>query len=118
MENKRSVLVIEDFTAVRESLCSILESDGFEVIGCEDGVSALAAASEKHFHIIITDYRMPNISGIDVTKRLRRRFPVSLIIGVSSDDMTTDFLMAGADAFILKPYQYRELQKIIRPKRQ
>lgn len=116
MEVKRSVLVIEDIPPVREALCSILESDGFEVSGCGDGTSALAAAAEKDFQIIITDYRMPNMNGVDVAKELRRRFPLSVIIGLSSDDKSNDFLTAGADAFLSKPYRYGDLVNIINSK--
>lgn len=117
MERKKKVLVIEDILSVREALCAILESDGFEVFGCDDGTSALAVAAENDFHIIITDYRMPNMNGVDVTKHLRMRFPLSLIIGISSDEKREDFLLAGADDFLLKPYRYNDLLKVINGKR-
>ncbi len=109
MEDKRTVLVIEDLLPVRELLCDMLEASGFEVRGCEDGASALDAAAESDFHVIITDYRMPNMTGVDVAKRLRMRFPASIIIGVSSDDKREEFLAAGANAFLLKPYRYGDL---------
>ncbi len=109
MEGKRTVLVIDDTLLVRECLCHALEADGFEVCECEDGPSALAVAAENDFHIIITDYRMPNMNGVEVTKHLRLRFPAAIIIGVSSDDKRADFLAAGADAFLLKPYAYDNL---------
>jgi DNA-binding response OmpR family regulator len=117
MEGKRTVLVIEDTLLLRESLCAVLQTDGFEVRGCEDGTSALNAAAENDFHVIITDYRMPNMNGVDVTKHLRLRFPVAIIIGVSSDDKRTDFLAAGADVFLLKPYRYGDLLTLINAKR-
>ncbi len=113
MEDKRSVLVIDDALLARETLCAVLESIGFEVHGCEDGASALEAASKNDFHVIITDYRMPHMNGVAVTRRLRRRFPAAVIIGVSSDDEKNDFLAAGADAFLLKPYRYRDLLTLI-----
>ncbi len=113
MERKKKVLVIEDVLPVRETLCTILESDGFEVFGCDDGTSALVAAAENDFHIIITDYRMPNMNGVDATKHLRMRFPVSIIIGLSSDEKSEEFLLAGADAFLLKPYRYNDLLNVI-----
>jgi DNA-binding response OmpR family regulator len=109
MEAKRTVLVIDDTLLIRECLCYALEADGFEVYDCEDGLSALGLAAENDFHIIITDYRMPNMNGVEVTKHLRLRFPAAIIIGVSSDDKRADFLAAGADAFLLKPYAYDNL---------
>lgn len=116
MESKKTVLVIEDTLPVRESLCTVLKSHGFEVLGCEDGASALDAAAENDFNVIITDYRMPNMNGVDATKHLRIRFPASIIIGVSSDDKRKDFLAAGADAFLLKPYRYGDLLALISAK--
>ncbi len=113
MKSRRAVLVIEDASPVREALCSVLESDGFEVSGCADGTSALVAAAEKDFHIIITDYHMPNMNGADAIKHLRKRFPLSIIIGISSDDRGEDFLLAGADAFLSKPYRYDDLANLI-----
>jgi len=118
MEGGKTVLVIEDTLLVRECLCHALKSYGFAVHGCEDGASALDAAAENDFHVIITDYRMPNMNGVDATKHLRIRFPASIIIGVSSDDKREDFLAAGADAFLLKPYRYGEILNLMNAKRQ
>jgi two-component system response regulator TctD len=113
MKNAKTVLVIEDSWEIRELLCSLLEARGFEVRCCEDGVSALEAAAETTFHVIITDYRMPNMNGIDAAKHLRMRFPASIIIGVSSDDMGKAFLAAGADAFLRKPYRTRDILSLV-----
>ncbi len=114
MDGKRTVLVIEDVDFIRDALCSVLESDGFEVVGCGDGRSALAAAAEKKFDVIITDYRMPHVTGVEVTRILRERMPGSIIIGVSSDNKQHDFLTAGANAFLLKPYVFDDLADLIR----
>ncbi len=116
MKGKRSVLVVEDNLPFREAQCNLLEADGFDVRGCGDGTSALDAATKKNFHVIITDYRMPIMNGVEVTKRLRMRFPASIIIGVSSDDLSEDFLAAGADAFLQKPYEYADLVKLMNMK--
>lgn len=117
MESTKTVLVIEDAWEIRELLCGLLEARGFEVRCCEDGVSALEAAAETTFHVIITDYRMPNMNGIDATKHLRKRFPASIIIGVSSDDIGKAFLAAGADAFLLKPYRASDILDLMTVKR-
>ena len=113
MKSTKTVLVIEDTQAIRESLCGLLETCGFAVQGCEDGESALEAAAENIFQIIITDYRMPNMNGVEVTKHLRKRFPGSIIIGVSSDDMGKAFLAAGADVFLLKPYRNADILDLV-----
>lgn len=116
MEGRKAVLVIDDVASLREALCTVLESDGFEVSGCDDGTSALAVAGEKDFHVIIIDYRMPEMNGVEATRHLRMLFPLSLIIGMSSDDKKNDFLAAGADAFLLKPYRYCDLVNLVNSK--
>jgi len=117
MKSAKTVLVIEDTWEIRELLCGLLQARGFEVRSCENGVSALEEAAETTFHIIITDYRMPKMNGIDATKHLRMRFPASTIIGVSSEDMGKAFLAAGADAFLLKPYRAKDILNLMTMKR-
>jgi CheY-like chemotaxis protein len=116
MQKKRRVLVIDDVLPVRQALCSVLESDGFEVSACDDGPSALAAVADNVFDIVITDYRMPGMNGVDVTRYLRILFPLTFIIGLSSDDKRAEFLNAGADAFLLKPYRYDVLADLLNSK--
>jgi len=113
MGGKRTVLFIEDAAPLRETLCDLLQADGFQVRGCKDGTSALDASAERDFHIIITDYSMPDMNGADVTKRLRARFPSAIIIGISLNDRRGAFLAAGADAFLEKPFEYDELVKLM-----
>ena len=113
MDGKRTVLFIDDAALLRKTLCDLLQADGFQVCGCRDGAAALDAAEKGDFHFIITDYRMPNMNGADVTRCLRSRYPASVIIGVSWEDMQKDFLAAGADAFLQKPFEYDELVKLM-----
>lgn len=113
MKDKRTVLFIEDATLLRKTLCDLLQADGFRVSGCGDGALALDAAEKNDFHFIITDYRMPSMNGVDVTRRLRGRFPEAVIIGVSWEDRQKDFLAAGADVFLQKPFEYDDLVKLM-----
>jgi CheY-like chemotaxis protein len=57
------------------------------------------------------------MNGVEVTKRLRLRFPGAVIIGVSTDDRREDFLAAGADAFLLKPFRNAELLNLVKTDR-
>jgi DNA-binding response OmpR family regulator len=113
MEGKRTVLLIEDAESLRETLCDLLQADGFHMRGFRDGASALEASAEKDFHIIIIDYSLPDMNGADVTKRLRARFPTAIIIGISLNDRSGAFLAAGANAFLQKPFEYDELVRLM-----
>ncbi len=114
MTRRKSILVIEDMAPVRELLCKVLASGGFEVTGCPDGMSALLDAAQRHYDFVITDYRMPHMSGVEITRHLRSSSPETVIIGVSVNDRREDFLGAGANAFLLKPYQYDELLSLLK----
>jgi len=90
-----------------------LTADGYDVTGCPDGASALDDAAKRRYDCVITDYRMPRMNGLEATKHLRSLFPSATIIGVSIIDRQEDFINAGADAFLLKPYQYDDLLALI-----
>jgi len=113
VKQNKKVLVIEDMAPVRDLLNKVLSSEGYTVRACEDGLRALNAASRDVFHAVITDYRLPHMNGVDVTRHLRAKLPESVIIGVSIADKGDDFLAAGANVFLLKPYAYDEILAII-----
>lgn len=116
MQDKKSALVIDNMPQIRTFLREGLESDGFDVRDCRDGAAALEGAVENDYQVVIVDYRMPGMNGVEVTKRLRRRYPAAVIIGISSEDMKKDFSQAGADYFLLKPFNYADLRKFVKAK--
>lgn len=113
MEHRHKILVIEDVEMLRHYLCEMLEYAGFTVHGCDNGTAALKAATKERFHIVIVDFRMPGMNGVEATKQLRVRFPECFIIGVSSEDKRAEFLNAGADTFLQKPYGAKEIVNLI-----
>jgi two-component system, OmpR family, alkaline phosphatase synthesis response regulator PhoP len=113
MDYKGKALVVEDSVEIREYLCEVLNVAGYAAYGCEDGAVALNVARRNEFQVIIIDYHMPNMNGADATRRLRTRFPTSLIIGASSADKQSDFLLAGADVFMKKPCRCSDILALI-----
>ena len=99
---KASVLVVDDNKIMRDLLRGILESEGYSVISCEDGPSALKLAGEKHFEIVLTDFQMPGMNGDEVVKLLRQQYPDTFIVGFSIGNKKQAFLDAGANQFISK----------------
>src|SRR5574337_171111 len=113
MRRRKKIAVIEDEAVIRNFHCALLASDGYDVCCCPDGPSALKAAERMAFDIVITDYDMPRMTGAEITRRFRELLPESIIIGVSSDDRREDFLRAGADVFLQKPYRHADLLALI-----
>lgn len=107
------VLIIDDEEHLRDMLARILTSYRLEVTTCENAVEALLQPMLHDFHYILTDCNMPGMNGIDLTKRLRERLPFTVIIGMSGNDRGIDFLLAGANDFLQKPFAPSRLAMMI-----
>lgn len=100
--SSESILVIDDDKITRDVLRALLGSEGFIVSCCEDGISAIDWIKKKSFEIVITDYKMPEMNGDEVTRVVRHHCPDAFIIGFSIDVKDQAFIRAGANVFISK----------------
>jgi len=103
-EEHNRVMIIDDDGDIRSSLVYALDSCGFPVTSCENGTEALLNSMFEEFDYFITDYDMPGMDGIALVRRLRERFPRAVIIGTSGKDLGEEFLRAGANDFLRKPF--------------
>ncbi|WP_406693625.1 sigma-54 dependent transcriptional regulator [Singulisphaera sp. Ch08] len=113
---KRRILVVDDTPLIREHLRVILEMDGFEVETASDGRSALACVRERIFHLVITDLRMPDMSGIELLTAVRAEklpFGVIVLTGHGDTQVALDVMKAGADDFVTKPYEPDHLRFLV-----
>ncbi len=113
MPEKEPVLIIDDDPMISGALSALLDADGFEVRCCADGKSALDAARERCYRVVITDYHMPGMSGTEIVRLLRVQCPYAFIIGLSAEQKGRDFLEAGANVFLNKPFRPNELMSLI-----
>jgi putative two-component system response regulator len=114
-----TVLVIEDDSANRQLLASLLAREGYTVSTAADGERGLIAALDPDLDLILLDIGLPGIDGLEVTRRLRldrraRTIPIILLTGRSSIDDMVRGLDAGADDFMSKPFKRPELLARIR----
>jgi len=82
------VLVVDDEPIILQTLSAVLESDGFVVRVAQDGFAGLKALHETQPDIIISDLRMPNMSGFEFLSIVRRRFPHIPVIAISGEYVT------------------------------
>ncbi len=116
MPEKKIILIIDDDKGVRTFLREFFRLYDFEAYSVNNGISALNILEKKHFDIIIIDYSMPEMNGIELTKLVKSLYPHSLIIGISANCDGENFLKAGANAFLSKPLQLQELLSVCQSK--
>ncbi|MCP5323924.1 MAG: phosphate regulon transcriptional regulator PhoB [Rhodobacteraceae bacterium] len=114
-----NVLVVEDEAAQREILAYNLEAEGFRVRIARDGEEAMTMISEEMPDIVVLDWMMPNVSGIEVCRRLRARsetkaVPIIMLSARSEEFDRVRGLETGADDYVVKPYSVMELMARIR----
>ena len=113
------ILLVEDEPAQREILAYNLESEGFDVRRAENGEEAILLVAEALPDLIILDWMMPLLSGIEVCRQLKtredtRNIPVIMLSARSEEVDTVRGLETGADDYVVKPYSMRELMARVR----
>lgn len=114
-----SVLVVEDEPSQREVLAYNLEAEGFSVIRAEDGDEALLLVDEQAPDVIVLDWMLPGVSGIEVCRRLKsrsetREVPIIMLSARSEEVDRVRGLETGADDYVVKPYSLVELMARVR----
>ena len=111
---KAQVLVVEDEPAQREVLTYNLEKEGFVVRSAANGEEALLMIAEAPPDLVILDWMMPRLCGIEVCRQLKsrddtRQIPIIMLSARSEDVDTVRGLETGADDYVVKPYSVSEL---------
>ncbi len=110
------VLVVDDDTALAEMIGIVLRAEGFEPTFCADGALAVAAFHASNPDLVLLDLMLPGMNGIEVCSRIREDSGVPIIMLTAKSD-TTDVvkgLESGADDYIVKPFNPKELVARIR----
>jgi DNA-binding response OmpR family regulator len=111
------VLIAEDDATMRSGLIEILEGEGYDVVAAADGAAALARWAEDRADFVLLDIMMPERSGYDVCREIRRRDQDVPIVFLSAKNEEIDKVLGlelGADDFIMKPFGMRELVARVR----
>jgi two-component system, chemotaxis family, chemotaxis protein CheY len=105
----RNCLVVDDSRVIRKVACRILQDLEFHTEEAEDGLTALSACRSKMPELILLDWNMPNMNGIEFLKTLRKEcagdYPVVVFCTTENDIAhITEALGAGANEYIMKPF--------------
>jgi two-component system chemotaxis response regulator CheY len=113
------ILVVDDFTTMRKVLCNLLKQGGYEnIVEAEDGVSALQIIKTQKIDFIISDWNMPNMTGLDLLKTVRADKEVSetpflMVTAETIPERVISAVNAGVSSYIVKPFTAEALNEKI-----
>ncbi len=111
------ILVVEDEAKLAQFVELELKYEGYEVTIANDGLSGLTKARDNNYDLILLDWMLPGISGLEICKRLRQTgSKIPIILLTAKDDISDRVagLDAGADDYIVKPFSLEELLARVR----
>lgn len=116
---EETILIVDDEPAIREMIATTLELADFRVLEAENALQAHQQVVDGRPDLVLLDWMLPGISGIELTRRLKRdegtrEIPVILLTAKSEEDNKILGLDVGADDYVTKPFSTRELLSRIR----
>lgn len=111
----KTILIAEDSASVRKFISLSLKMLGYELIIAEDGMDALEKLPLQKVDLVITDLNMPNIDGYKLIRTIRQNedyqdLPIIILSSLSSDEDVEEGLNAGANSYLIKPFNTRKIQ--------
>ncbi len=113
---KKRILVIEDDAEMRRLLRDFIQEAGYEAQSVENGSAAFIRTARESFDLILTDIRMPGLSGLEILpglKKLQPHAPIIVITAFGSEEVHQRALERGAHAYMEKPIYLDELKRLI-----
>ena len=111
-----SILVVDDELLIRDLLYDFFQGQGWNITVAASGVKALKFLSEKEFDVVLTDLKMPEMGGIELTNQLREShpdLPVVIMTGYPSLETAIDAIRCKVADYIVKPFNINKLYKSV-----
>ena len=111
VEFKKTILIVDDEKMILNLLAHNLEKEGYNVIEATDGLEAINIDQEKKIDLILLDVMLPRLDGLSVCKRVKNMLNIPILMVTAKDDELDKILglELGADDYITKPFNIREL---------
>ncbi|MBI5931671.1 MAG: response regulator transcription factor [Chloroflexi bacterium] len=110
------ILVVDDEGAIRYSVTKTLERVGYQVMTASSGEEALDIMAQNDFDVVVTDIRMPGISGVDLLARIKEQSPDAIVIlmtGYASLGTAVESLRLGAHDYLIKPSTSEDIRESV-----
>lgn len=114
---RRTILIVDDEPEMRALFERILSSEDADLLGAGTGAEALAIARRTRLDLVILDVKLPDVSGTEVLRRLRKRddgLPVIMVTSYGSADTVRTSMRLGAFEYVTKPFDVQEIRRIVR----
>ena len=115
-EQRLSALLVEDDPAISELVRMGLRYEGFDVVACADGGEAVRLADRHHPDVVVLDWMLPTLDGLEVCRRLRALGDPAVLM-ITARDAVADRVRGlenGADDYLIKPFDFDELVARVR----
>lgn len=115
-KKKEVILIVDDSQDTLEMIQRNIEYMGYKVFACDSAQEAMDILEEEHIDLVITDYHMPFVGGIDVIRHVRENYKnteVMMITGYASVEGAVEAIKAGAEEYLSKPFTEDELEEAI-----
>jgi two-component system response regulator PilR (NtrC family) len=113
----QSVLVVDDEPNILEVLEVVLQDEGMQVFRASSGHDALSLLQNRNVDVVISDIRMPDLSGVDLLKQARKLAPETVFIMITAfatTETAIEALQHGAYDYLTKPFRIDEIRKVVR----
>ncbi|HKJ77449.1 MAG TPA: chemotaxis response regulator CheY [Gammaproteobacteria bacterium] len=117
MDKNMKILIVDDFSTMRRIIKNLLRDLGFNnTAEADDGNTALPMLQQTHFDLLITDWNMPGMQGIDLLKAVRadpnlQHIPVMMVTAEQKKEQIVEAAKAGVNGYIVKPFTAATLKE-------
>jgi two-component system, chemotaxis family, chemotaxis protein CheY len=114
------ILIVDDFNTMRKVVRNLLKQVGYEdIVEAEDGVMALKALKSQKIDVVVSDWNMPNMSGLELLKAVRNdpelaKTPFLMVTAEALQDNVVAAVKAGVNNYIVKPFTAEVLNEKIK----
>lgn len=114
--DKKRIMIIEDDAEMRSLLIEFLGEDGYQVDSAQTGLEALSKITKEVFDLIVTDIRMPGLTGLDILSSIKKQqpqVPIIVITAFGNEEVYRRSMERGASAYLEKPICFNKLGVLI-----
>lgn len=119
VKRKRKIVIAEDSVSIREAIAFGLEGEGYDVEKAENGLEAFEKFDGQKIDLLLTDFYMPEMNGLELIKKVRglveyQHIPILVLTTETQKEAIIQVKQAGGTGWLVKPFQMQKLMQTIR----